>query len=143
MKKDAVLNEKQIRILEDYFVRTLAGETMEQIATDNGISRKTLSQWKNTDMGKRLYADYMKEVSVNDIPLFYQKLSEGVAKNSFKHMELFAKIHGLLAPEKKEVVTESKHPSDNVISKERLDEIRKRLEKTIADAESPTIKRVK
>lgn len=139
MKKDTVLTEKQIRILEDYFVHTVAGETMEQIATDNGISRKTLSQWKNTNHGKQLHAEYMKELSVNDVPMFYQKLSEGVAKNSFKHMELFAKIHGLLAPEKKEVV--SKNENQNIVqdglSKDTLADLEALLDVT------PTIKRVK
>lgn len=149
MKKDSRLDARQIRILEDYFVRTLAGENMETIAKDNGIARKTLSTWKNTEHGKQLYAQYMKELSVNDVPLFYQKLKEGVAKNSFKHMELFAKIHGLLAPEKKEVM--SKNENVNVNNKfdgmtteeiksywkERLPELEAELD------ELPTIKRVK
>ncbi|GIN62514.1 hypothetical protein J27TS8_25070 [Robertmurraya siralis] len=139
MKKDTRLNEKQIRILEDYFVRTVAGETMEQIATDNGISRKTLSQWKNTEHGKQLYGEYMKELSINDVPMFYQKLSEGVAKNSFKHLELFAKIHGLLASAKSEVtnINENNNIVQDGLSKDRLAEL-----EVLLDGK-PIIKRVK
>jgi hypothetical protein len=139
MKKDARLDARQVRILEDYFVRSLAGETMEQIAQDNGISRKTLSLYKNSDHGKQLYAEYMKELSIDDIPMFYQKLKEGVAKNSFKHMELFAKIHGMLAPTKSEVinVNENHNIVKDGLNKDMLKDLNALLDDT------PTIKRVK
>jgi hypothetical protein len=139
MKKDTRLDARQVRILEDYFVRSLAGETMEQIAQDNGISRKTLSLYKNSDHGKQLYAEYMKELSIDDIPMFYQKLKEGVAKNSFKHMELFAKIHGMLAPTKSEVinVNENHNIVKDGLNKDMLKDLNELLDDT------PTIKRVK
>jgi transcriptional regulator with XRE-family HTH domain len=142
MRKDSRLDARQIRILEDFFKRSFDGETMEQVAKDNGISRKTLSQWRNTQHGEQLYDKYLDELSKNDKPLFYKKLKEGMAKNSYKHLELYAKIQGLLAPEKKEVVTEERKASDLPITKERLDEIRRRLEETVAEADRP-IKRVK
>ncbi|WRP06887.1 phBC6A51 family helix-turn-helix protein [Rossellomorea aquimaris] len=142
MKKDARLDARQISILKEFFKRSLDGENMETVAKDKGINRKTLSQWKNTNHGGQIYDEYMKELSKNDKPMFYQKLKEGVAKNSYKHLELYAKIHGILAPEKKEIVTEERKASDSPISKERLDEIRKRLEETVAEADRP-IKRVK
>jgi hypothetical protein len=142
MKKDARLDLRQIRILEDYFGRSVAGETKEKIAESHGINRKTLYMWESTDHGKQLYADFQKEMSTNDIPKFYSKLSEKMQSGSYKHMELYAKIHGLLAPEKQEIVTEERKASDSPISKERLDEIRKRLEETVAEADRP-IKRVK
>ncbi|MGG1632348.1 phBC6A51 family helix-turn-helix protein [Rossellomorea sp. NRS-1567] len=142
MKRDARLNDRQKRILEDLFGRSVAGETMQQVAESHGINRKTLSLWKNSDHGKQLHADFQKEMSTNDLPKFYSKLSEKMQSGSYKHMELYAKIHGLLAPEKQEVVTEERKVSDSPISKERLDEIKKRLGETVADADR-TIKRVK
>lgn len=146
MKKDSRLDARQIRILEDYFERSYDGESMEQIAESHGISRKTLSQWKNTNHGKQLHDKYLVDLSAKSKPKYFQVLDREALKGSYKHMELYAKIHGLLAPTKSEIVTESKNPSDNIISKERLDEIRRRLgkeiEETIKDAETP-IKRVK
>lgn len=104
MKKNSKLDNRQIRILEDYFGRSVAGESMEEIAKSYGISRKTLWHWKETDHGKRLHADYQKKMSTNDLPKFYAVLSEKMQTGSHKHMELYAKIHGILAPQKQEVV---------------------------------------
>ncbi|PFG03031.1 phBC6A51 family helix-turn-helix protein [Bacillus sp. es.036] len=140
MKKDARLDTRQIRILEDYFGRSVAGETKEKIAESHGISRKTLYMWESTDHGKQLHADFQKEMSTNDLPKFYQKLSEKMQSGSYKHMELYAKIHGLLAPEKKEVtshnVNEETSGAHKPTSKEYLAELEALLEE-------PTIKRVK
>lgn len=138
MRKDARLDVRQIRILEDYFGRSVAGETMEVIAKDNGISRKTLWTWKETDHGKKLHADFQKEMSTNDLPKFYAKLSEQMQKGSYKHMELYAKIHGLLAPEKQEII--SKNENQNILqeglTKDRIKELESLLDE-------PKIKRVK
>lgn len=137
MKAEARLDARQIRILEDYFARTLGGETMEQIAKDNGISRSTLSKWKNTNHGKQLYAAFMKEHSTDDMPLFFQKLKEGMLKGSFKHLELYSKIHGLLAPNKQEIVTEEKtKASDRVITNEELDKLFRDLNPTPEEKEA-------
>lgn len=104
MKKDTRLNLKQIRILEDYFKRSMDGETMEAVAKDHGINRKTLSQWKNTHHGEQLYDKYISEVFGEEKPLFFKKVKEGMMKNSYKHLELYAKVTGMLAPQKQEVV---------------------------------------
>ena len=149
MKKDARLDKRQIRILEDYFKRSNDGESMEAIAKDHGISRKTLSQWKNTEHGEQLYDNYLSELFKKEKPLFYQKLKEGMAKNSYKHLELFAKINGMLAPTKQEIVTEDRtKPADTVISKEFLEDLNRRLgkdpegEKRKKEAEQEKKKRI-
>lgn len=106
MEKVRPLTVRQKQILEDFFGRSVAGETMEDIASSHGISRKTLSSWKNSKEGKELHAKFQKEMSSNDMPKFYRVLSEKMQSGSFKHMELYAKIHGLLV-EKKEVLNKN------------------------------------
>jgi transposase-like protein len=138
MKKDARLDTRQIRILEDYFGRSVAGESMEKIAESHGISRKTLYMWKSTDHGKKLHADFQKEMSTNDLPKFYAKLSEQMQKGSYKHMELYAKIHGLLAPEKQEIV--SKNETHNIVKDGVTKEMLNDLDALLKE---PNIKRVK
>ncbi|OHR72166.1 hypothetical protein HMPREF3291_22465 [Bacillus sp. HMSC76G11] len=139
MKKDARLDARQIRILEDYFKRSMDGENMETIAKENGINRKTLSLWKNTHHGIQLYDQYINNKLKDAKPLFFQKLKEGMAKNSYKHLELYAKIEGMLAPEKKEIV--SKIEQHNIIKDGLNREMLNDLESLLGD--TPTIKRVK
>jgi transposase-like protein len=137
MKKDAVLNPKQIRILSDYFSRSLAGESMEEIAKSHGIGRKTLYYWKETHEGKRLYAEWKKEATRDAIPQYFDVLKEKALSGSYKHMELFAKVFGILSPEKQEIVHKNEGGSDNAISQEMLEDIKQRL------AQSKELKRVK
>lgn len=120
MKKDSRLDMRQQRILEDYFERSYNGESMEAVAETHGISRKTLSQWKNTDMGKKLHDKYLVDLSAKSKPKYFQVLDREALKGSYKHMELYAKIHGLLAPNKQEIVTEDK---TKPISERTLEEI--------------------
>lgn len=132
MKKDSRLDSRKINILEDYFNRSYKGENMEDIAKSHNINRKTLSLWKNSDHGKQLHNTYLKELSANSKPKYFQVLDREALKGSYKHMELYAKIHGLLAPEKKEVVTDDKRPaSEKVVSKEILEDLKRRLGKDL------------
>ena len=96
MNRDTRLTHRKIRILEDMFGRLIDGESMQDIADSHGISRKTLSTWKNTNHGRMLHAEYRRKMGLNDIPIFYQVLSEKMQTGSYKHMELFAKLTGLL-----------------------------------------------
>jgi transposase-like protein len=143
MLKSGRLSEKQKVILDDYFNRSLEGENMEDIAKSHGIARKTLSTWKNSDEGKRLHAEWKKEATRDAIPQYYDVLKEKALSGSYKHMELFAKVFDLLSPEKQEVVTknETPKPSENVYTKERLDELLKELD--LDDVDDQPIKRVK
>lgn len=93
MEKVKPLTGKQKQILKEFFERSVAGETMEEVASSHGISRKTLSTWKNSKEGKELHANFRKELSANDLEIFYEVLKEKMAAGSFKHMELYAKIH--------------------------------------------------
>ncbi|MED3653993.1 phBC6A51 family helix-turn-helix protein [Heyndrickxia sporothermodurans] len=128
MKKDTRLEARQIRILEDYFARSLGGETMEQIAKDNGISRKTLSLWKNSDHGKQLHADWKKDATRDAIPQYYDVLAEKALSGSYKHMELFAKIFELLPSNKQEITMKEEKPSGGQeITKEILEDIKERI----------------
>lgn len=148
MKKDARLDARQIRILEDFFGRSVAGETMESIAESHRISRKTLWTWKETDHGKQLHAEFQKEMSTNDIPKFYQVLSEKMQSGSYKHMELYARIHGLLAPQKQEIVSKNENVNindklSNMSHEETMNYWKNQLEGLEGLLEEPTIKRVK
>ncbi|TCI50316.1 hypothetical protein EVJ24_15015 [Exiguobacterium sp. SH1S21] len=138
MKKVRPLTGKQRHILDDYFRRTLAGETMEEIATSHGINRKTLSVWKNCKEGKALHDKFQKEMSSQEMPKFYRVLSEKMQAGSYKHMELYAKIHGLLV-EKKEVLnkTEGEDRLNGGYSNEDLAEL-----EALINGETP-LKRVK
>ncbi|MCP3026901.1 phBC6A51 family helix-turn-helix protein [Halobacillus sp. A5] len=105
MKRDSRLNEKQIRILLDYFDRSLGGETQADIAKSHGINRKTLSLWANSDHGKQKHNEWKKEATRDAIPQYYDVLKEKALSGSYKHMELFAKVFDLLSAEKKEIVS--------------------------------------
>lgn len=140
MRKDARLNEKQKTILKDYFQRSLDnGDTMEQVAKDNGIARKTLSQWKNTDEGKRLHKEWAKEMTKDAIPKYYTVLKEKALSGSYKHMELFAKLQNLFPATKQEITnkTAERDPVKDGYSKEDLEEL-----EALINVNSP-IKRVK
>jgi transposase-like protein len=131
MRKDARLDSRQIRILEDFFGRSVAGDSMEKVAESHGISRKTLSQWKNTEHGKQLHADWKKEATRDAIPQYYDVLKEKALSGSYKHMELFAKIFDLMSPEKQEIVTKNvENIKEEGISKERMAELKSLIEDT-------------
>lgn len=138
MKKDTRLDLRQIRILEDYFKRSYDGETMEAIAESHGITRKTLSSWKNTDHGNQLHDKYLVKLSAQSKPKYFEVLDREALKGSYKHMELYAKIHGLLAPTKQEIV--SKNENMNIVqeglTKDKMKELNALLDE-------PTIKRIK
>ncbi|TCI32745.1 hypothetical protein EVJ29_15140 [Exiguobacterium sp. SH4S7] len=138
MEKVRPLTFTQKHILKDFFERSLAGETMEEIASSHNISRKTLSVWKNCKEGKALHDKFQKEMSSQEMPKFYRVLSEKMQAGSYKHMELYAKIHGLLV-EKKEVLnkTEGEDRSKYGFSNEDLDEL-----EALINGET-TLKRVK
>ncbi|MGC8227394.1 phBC6A51 family helix-turn-helix protein [Pseudobacillus badius] len=102
MNKEKRLNKRQVQILEDMFSRLLMKETMEDIAKSHGISRKTLSQWKNSEHGKQLNLEFQRRHSESFIQSFYDLVHEKM-QTSFKDRELFAKLHGLMKPEKHEV----------------------------------------
>ena len=129
MKKNTKLNEKQQIILQDMFRGLVEGETMENIAKRNGIARKTLSSWKNTDHGKQLHAEFQREMSEDSIPVFYQLVHEKM-HNSFKDRELFAKLHGLMKPEKQEITNkvENHDPKTDGYTPEQLKELEELLE---------------
>ena len=127
MKKDSRLNQRQINILEDTFQRLLLKETMEEIAKSHGISRKTLSLWKNSDHGKQLHFAFQRKHSENFLQTFYDIVHEKM-QTSFKDRELFAKMHGLLAPSKQEIVTEEKRDIvRDGVSLDEMEELRELL----------------
>lgn len=138
MKKDARLDLRQTRILEDYFKRSADGATMEEVAKIHGINRKTLSIWKNTDHGNQLQDKFLLDLSATSKPKYFQVLNKKALEGSYKHMELYAKIHGMLAPQKQEVIT--KNENHNIVqdglSKDNLKELESLLEE-------PNIKRIK
>jgi phage terminase small subunit len=102
------LTEKQREFLREYVQRSSQGETDTAIAEDFGISRKTLWEWKNTDTGKQIQREHQEKLLDEAIPVFNRVLIEKVNTGSYKHMELFAKVKGLLAPSKQEIITETK-----------------------------------
>jgi transcriptional regulator with XRE-family HTH domain len=136
MNNEKRLNKRQVRILEDMFGRLLMKETMEEIAKSHGISRKTLSQWKNTEHGKQLNLEFQRENSENFVQSFYDLVHEKM-QTSFKDRELFAKLHGLLKPDKQEIIQKDERDSSDFISQDTIDDIKKRIE------ESQPIRRVK
>jgi transcriptional regulator with XRE-family HTH domain len=136
MNNEKRLNKRQVRILEDMFSRLLMKETMEEIAKSHGISRKTLSQWKNTEHGKQLNLEFQRENSENFVQSFYDLVHEKM-QTSFKDRELFAKLHGLLKPDKQEIIQKDERDSSDFISQDTIDDIKKRIE------ESQPIRRVK
>lgn len=140
MDKKSRLNNRQIKILKDYFAKSIAGATVEEVAKEHGIARKTLSTWKNSDHGKQLHAEFQKEISVESMPTFFRVLDEKVAKGNKDAMNLYARIHNLIAPTKQEITT--KNETNHNIVKEGVsaDEL-KHLE-ALLKGESP-IKRVK
>lgn len=72
MKKDARLDLRQTRILEDYFKRSADGATMEEVAKIHGINRKMLSIWKNTDHGNQLQDKFLLNLSATSKPKYFQ-----------------------------------------------------------------------
>ncbi|QXE01734.1 hypothetical protein [Terribacillus sp. DMT04] len=145
MDKTQRLNDKQLHIIKDMFKRRLDGERMEDIATYHGISRKTLSTYKNSFHGRQLYAEFQKEMSIDDIPKFYSILSERMQTGGVKYLELFAKIHGLLKNEKQSgSVDDSKSDiAKNGLSGDMLADIQKMLRKGDKNNHSNNIKRIK
>lgn len=136
MSNEKRLNKRQVQILEDMFSRLLMKETMEDIAKSHGISRKTLSQWKNTEHGKQLNLEFQRENSESFVQSFYDLVHEKM-QTSFKDRELFAKLHGLLKPDKQEIIQKDERDSTVSISQDTIDDIKKRIE------ESQPIRRVK
>lgn len=129
MNKESRLNQKQQIILHDYFRKNLEGKTMEEIAKDNGIGRKALSGYKNSNHGKQLHLEFMRENSEGSIPTFFQLVHEKMHTN-FKDRELFAKLHGLMKPTQQEITNkvENHDPKKDGYTPEQIKELEELLE---------------
>lgn len=104
MEKVRPLTVRQKYILNDFFKRSINGETMEEIASSHGISRKTLSTWKNCEEGLALQKKFSKDMSsTKDIPDFYHTLARQMRTGSAEYLKIFARVHGLYE-DKKEIL---------------------------------------
>ncbi|NLP51282.1 hypothetical protein [Bacillus sp. RO1] len=140
MRKDTRLDARRVAIVEDWFKKQLDGAKQEDVAREWGISRKSLSQWSNTNHAKQIHADMMKELSKDSMPTFFQVLDKQVRQGRKDALILYARIHGLYAPTKQEIKTEE-IKTDIVkdgVSKEMFADI-----DALLKGESPTIKRIK
>jgi Helix-turn-helix of insertion element transposase len=127
MSNEKRLTKRQVQILEDMFSRLLVKEKMEDIAKSHGISRKTLWNWKNTEHGKQIHLEFQRRNSEDFIQSFYDLVHEKM-QTSFKDRELFAKLHGLLKPDKQEIIQKDERDSSEFISQDTIDDIKKRIE---------------
>lgn len=128
MKKHTRLNMRQQGILEEYFDRTIGGDSMETVAKEHGISRKTLSQWANTYHGKELYTEWKTKATHDLKPKYLDVLGVKALTGSIKHMELLAKLMDWFPSTKQEIITEERRhyeePNVNV------SDIRERLKQS-------------
>ncbi|MED3817519.1 phBC6A51 family helix-turn-helix protein [Priestia aryabhattai] len=109
MKKDSRLNRKQVEVLQDMFARSLQGESMENIAKSHGISRKTLSLWKNTLHGIQLHKEFRLEHSrESSTSIFFDVLEAKMKGGNMQALELYAKIHDMFPSKKQEIIMETK-----------------------------------
>ncbi|MBX4161659.1 hypothetical protein [Priestia megaterium] len=112
MKKETRLNTRQQGILEEYFDRSVAGDSMETVATEHGISRKTLSQWANTYHGKDLYSEWKTRETQDIKPKYLEVLKVKSLTGSIRHMELLAKLMDWYPASKSEIITEERRQYD-------------------------------
>jgi hypothetical protein len=112
MKKDTRLNTRQQGILEEYFDRSVAGDSMETVATEHGISRKTLSQWANTYHGKELHNEWKTKAAQDLKPKYLDVLGVKALTGSIKHMELLARLMDWFPSTKQEIITEERRQYD-------------------------------
>lgn len=108
MKKDTRLTTKQKEILGEYFDRSVGGDSMEMVATEHGISRKTLSGWANTHHGKELYIEWKTREAQDIKPKYLEVLKVKSLTGSIKHMELLAKLMDWFPSTKQEIITEER-----------------------------------
>lgn len=112
MKKETRLNTRQQGILEEYFDRSVGGDSMETVAEENGISRKTLSQWANTYHGKDLYSEWKTRETQDIKPKYLEVLKVKSLTGSIRHMELLAKLMDWYPASKSEIITEERRQYD-------------------------------
>lgn len=136
MRKETRLNTRQQEILEKYFDRSIAGDSMETVAVEHGISRKTLSQWANTYHGKELYTVWKTKATQDLKPKYLDVLGVKALTGSIKHMELLAKLMDWFPSTKQEIITEErrKYEEPNID----VNDIRERLKQS-----NGQIKRIK
>ncbi|AKP75266.1 hypothetical protein AS52_00245 [Priestia megaterium Q3] len=108
MKKETRLNTRQQGILEEYFDRSVGGDSMETVAEENGISRKTLSQWANTYHGKDLYSEWKTRETQDIKPKYLEVLKVKSLTGSIRHMELLAKLMDWYPASKSEIITQER-----------------------------------
>ncbi|MBY0008800.1 hypothetical protein H7K05_26190 [Priestia aryabhattai] len=130
MKKETRLNMRQQGILEEYFDRSVAGDSMETVATEHGISRKTLSQWANTYHGKDLYSEWKTKATQDLKPKYLDVLGVKALTGSIKHMELLAKLMDWFPASKQEIVTEERKQYGYSEPDVDVNDIRKRLKQS-------------
>lgn len=139
MADEKQLTIKQIKVLTDAFNRQVSGETLEQIAKDHGVNRKTIYEWRKTSHWKQVERTLQKELLNRSATKILEALERKALEGSYKHIELWTKITGLYK-ETKEVTTidGTKHDiKKDGLTKEVLTDLEALLEP------QPTIKRVK
>ena len=97
------LTPHEIQLAEAILTMKANNKTYTQIADENGISRRHLQRIRE----KQAFRDYVKERSLQEssakTPLVLDSLEKKAIEGNVKAIELFAKIHGLFAPDRLEV----------------------------------------
>ncbi|MDM5465452.1 phBC6A51 family helix-turn-helix protein [Bacillus cereus] len=95
-EKKNKLTLKQMTMLEDAYHRQRGGERLEDIATDFGISRKTLYTWKQKNQWKVREREIRNELASDAYEAILENLVERALKGSVSHARLYMDVMGKL-----------------------------------------------
>jgi len=117
--------EAAYKLVEYEFTPKSERKTIEQIADEVGVTRKTIHKWKTHDRNFINYKNHLAaQFADSHLPLVYSKLIESIERGSVRGIETFLKRIGDL--DQKSEVTIKSGDEDRSFD-ERKDELLQRL----------------
>lgn len=117
--------EAALALVEYEFTPKGQRKTMEEIATELGITRKTIHSWNTKDPNFIAYKNYLaSDFMDSSLAFVYKKLLESIDRGSVRGMELYLKRIGDLADQSEITI---KQEGSNQSFEERQAELLARL----------------
>lgn len=114
-------------LVEREFTPTDERKTMQEVADESGVCRKTIYNWGYKDPNFNAYKNYLaSEMTDSYLPFVYSKLIEGIDNGSMRAIEMFLKRVGDM--DTKSDVTIHQGNGDDKTQDERIEELKKRIQ---------------
>lgn len=99
MKKENGLTEVQLKTIDLLISRKTSGLTIEEVANEASVSRRTITRWKQTPEFMAEMKRRSVELLSEAVPFVLEVLTHKALEGNTKSLELFLKTAGLLRTE--------------------------------------------